>query len=221
MRKIIVMFMILFSTFVYSEEKTTIDKQQAMIEFDQPLLLGKWASERRYDKRGNQYSMTLFLASDYSYSLLYKQNNKITTSDFGFYTSNEKKLILTSSINNKTLSYDLEYTYNKLIFGVVSFIKYPELKLAGSWFGVKGKEEERIKVKSLVLEPNFVFKANFEDSEGRSREEVGVYVVEQDRILFLYSEGINIGVYEINDGELKLNMEKGDFLVTMRKESAM
>lgn len=214
-------FLIILSFNVFGEEEISLDRKMMMSNFDEPLLLGKWASERRYDNEGNKYAMTLFLASDYSYSLLYAKNNKTTSFDYGMFSMDKKNLKLMSSLTNMILEHKIEYNYNKLTFGKMPFIKYPEIELSGNWFGLISNNSDSVQVKNLTLTPNFLFKVNFQDGSGKTKEEIGVYVVEQNRILFLYETGSNIGSFELKEDQLSLNMEDGELLVKMKRESAM
>lgn len=205
-------------------EKEEIDlaREIAMSHFDDPLLLGKWISESRYDKNGDKYAMTLFLASDYSYSLLYLQNNKTMTFDYGLYSFNNKNLKLISSLTSMMLEHEIDYNYNKLSFGKIPFVKYPEMKISGKWLGLKNEKTKKniVQIENLTLTPNYLFTVKFKDGSGKIKDETGVYIVEQNRILFLYKSGHNVGNFKLIDDELSLNIENGELLVKMKRESA-
>lgn len=225
MKKLILI--ILFSLNVFASEETestksvNYKKSIEMSEFDNPLLIGRWLTKTRYDKNGAGFNLNLFIASDYTYALLYSKNGDILTFDYGEIKFPEKRMELASDVTQSKMNKKIKYTYNKLSFGEIEFNKHPEMKLLGKWAGIQNKEsiKNKITVKSLLLSPNYLFKANFQDKEGRNKEEMGIYVVEENRILFLYEDGQNIGTFNLEGEMLNIDLENGGLIVQMKRES--
>jgi hypothetical protein len=122
-----------------------------------------------------------------------------------------------SSITGKETVYDYEMTNNNFKLGEIPFIKLPNMDIIGNWKGIK-TEDQLVNVETLTLYPNFLFSVQFKYKNGKSKSESGVYVIEKERIMFLYPDGKNIGTYAIEDELLNIDLENGDLLISMEKQ---
>lgn len=220
MKKIFYILLMMLSCNVFANDikktESIITPYEQMNEFDYPFLLGKWSSERKYDDKGNVFFLQMFVASDNSYSMVYFINNSIVNYDAGMFDYGDEQIKL-SSITGKETVYDYEMTNNNFKLGEIPFIKLPNMDIIGNWKGIK-IEDQLVNVETLTLYPNFLFSVQFKDKNGKSKSESGVYVIEKERIMFLYPDGKNIGTYAIEDELLNIDLENGDLLISMEKQ---
>ncbi|MFV0575341.1 MAG: hypothetical protein ACK5NC_08035 [Vibrio sp.] len=197
-------------------------KRQDIFLFEKPFLIGKWYVENPdpHFFPQNFHSITLVLASDYSFhiQLVNKDNSVLVWA--GKYNATDDVLVIGSDSENPQ-QYQYSVNANQLIVNGVPFAKLSPKNLTGYWRSteVRGSDiaSSSLSHIDLVLYPNFYFSIQSSNKNGNNKYRDGVYYTEDNHIFFLYNDGEQASQYSLSTNNLILTSPDEDMYIDFRR----
>ncbi len=183
---------------------------QDLTQFDFPFLLGDWywfSPDQSESTSGTEYkAINISFDSDYVFKvkLLARDGNIQQTS--GTYDIDDSTLTLFDA-NGDTQYHQYALNHYQLALRGTVFTKLLPYNLIGSWRSkyIKGKDvSDNVTDITLILRSDFNFTIHVSGKNGRSITHDGVYVLERDHLVLMYSEGVQDSIFSLEDGLLTL-----------------
>jgi hypothetical protein len=211
MIKALMIILTFVSTLSFAETEQIGKDNKDLTQFDYPFMLGTWNIVKHMSRLPQSVSFVMKFNSDYTYSIQLTNVGELVIDEKGTFSVKDDTEITLVAEGKEVQVYPLRVTQDKLMMNGMYFTKENPVGLSGIWNSIKIEQKlNSLNNVMLLLTKDFIFRMRVSSADGRSKMSEGIYIIDNEKIMFMTQKGESLGSYKIEDNLLKLDLENGD-----------
>ncbi|KJY71084.1 hypothetical protein [Vibrio nigripulchritudo] len=214
--------LLILTCFLLGSTHAEVKQKADLTQFTHPFLLGDWYlfNPEPDDSSEDFLAIRLTLESDYIFTIEIQKKDHSVDYWQGRYEADESTLVLGLDTDTPQI-YQYQNNHNQLNLNGVVFQKALPSALVGSWtsesLGGDDILASDVSKMDLVLQADFVFSFRVESSEGVEAIHEGIYIIEGDHLVLMYSDGEHDSRYTLVDDQLTLDSQSSDMYAVLNR----
>jgi len=216
------MLIVLLACLSLGAGQVSVPSKTDLTQFNYPFLIGDWYlfNPEPQDSPENFLAIRLTLESNYIFTIEIQKKDHSVDYWNGRYEADETTLVLGLDTPSPQV-YMYNNNHNQLNLNGVIFHKGLPDALVGQWTSeiLTGEDimASDISQMDLILQPDFVFHFRVVSNQGVEAVHDGIYIIEDDHIVLMYSDGEQDSRYTLVDDQLTLASESSDMYAVLNR----
>ncbi|GLQ70749.1 hypothetical protein [Vibrio penaeicida] len=216
------LFLLIFTCFLFGSTHAEVKQKAELTQFNHPFLLGDWyLFNPDPDSTSEDFlAIRLTLESDYVFTIEIQKKDHSVDYWQGNYEADETTLVLGMDTETPQVYY-YNNNHNQLNLNGVIFQKALPTALVGSWTSESLAGDDilasDVSQMDLVLQADFVFSFRVVSGNGNEATHEGIYIIEGDHLVLMYSDGEQDSRYTLIDNQLTLDSQTSDMYAVLNR----
>ncbi len=214
--------LLIFSCLLFGSTHAEVKQKTELTQFSQPFLLGDWYLFNPEPNNASEefLAIRLTLESNYIFTIEIQKNDHSVDYWQGDFKADESTLVLGTDTETPQV-YSYQNNHNQLNLNGVIFQKGLPKALVGSWTSeiLTGEDilASDVSQMDLELHADFVFFMRVVSISGNEAVHEGIYIIEGDHLVLMYSDGEQDSLYTLIDNQLTLDSQSSDMYAVLNR----